>query len=374
MQCEPTGMRILYVQPAYFDPASYIGGGERYPLNLARAVVLASGGTIKIAVASFGRQSKQFSVTDRIEMHVFAGSSRNGNMFDATSPAIIDLINTSDIVHVFQPFTRGGEVASLACMLRGVPVVLTDLGALTSRVGEQSGLVNMADGLICISKFSAARFHLYRHRRHIVASGPYDDTKFKLCGSDGIREPLLYVGRIMPHKGIDSVVQALPPGLPLIICGRPYEAKYFALLKRLARGKDVTFVTDADDRTLIQLYRSALAVILPSVHFDVYGKYHPYPELLGLTLLEGAASGCFAICRKVGGMPEFLGDAQCGASFESDNELCGLLSSIIAHKDTLSCSAAVRKRAHWAMQTHGLRATGDRVLKVYEQLYDERRG
>jgi glycosyltransferase involved in cell wall biosynthesis len=178
----------------------------------------------------------------------------------------------------------------------------------------------------------------------------------------------------MPHKGIDTVVRALPPGRPFVICGRPYDANYFTLLRRLARGKDVTFVTDADDRTLTQLYGTALAVILPSVHVDVYGNYHPYPELLGLTMLEGAGSGCFAICRKIGGMPEFIGDAECGASFETDSELRELLASIAANRDKISCTAAVRKRADWAMQTHGLRATGERVLKVYGQVCHERRG
>src|ERR1035441_3548823 len=29
---------VSYVTPLHFDPSSYLGGGERYPLNLAKAV------------------------------------------------------------------------------------------------------------------------------------------------------------------------------------------------------------------------------------------------------------------------------------------------------------------------------------------------
>jgi hypothetical protein len=55
-------MRILYVQPAYFDPASYIGGGERYPQNLARAVAAAADGDTEITIASFGSEARTASI------------------------------------------------------------------------------------------------------------------------------------------------------------------------------------------------------------------------------------------------------------------------------------------------------------------------
>ena len=36
--------KIAYLTPLYFDEKSCLGGGERYPLNLALGVVRASGG------------------------------------------------------------------------------------------------------------------------------------------------------------------------------------------------------------------------------------------------------------------------------------------------------------------------------------------
>jgi hypothetical protein len=58
--------RILYVQPAYFDPASYIGGGERYPQNLARAVAAAADGDTEITIVSFGSEAKRVAIAERV--------------------------------------------------------------------------------------------------------------------------------------------------------------------------------------------------------------------------------------------------------------------------------------------------------------------
>ena len=37
--------KVAYLTPLYFAKESYIGGGERYPTNLAKGVALASGGS-----------------------------------------------------------------------------------------------------------------------------------------------------------------------------------------------------------------------------------------------------------------------------------------------------------------------------------------
>ena len=46
--------RVTYLTPQYFDDRSYIGGGERMPLNWARGVVDASRGAYAVEIISFG--------------------------------------------------------------------------------------------------------------------------------------------------------------------------------------------------------------------------------------------------------------------------------------------------------------------------------
>src|SRR5205807_1625412 len=105
----------------------------------------------------------------------------------------------------------------------------------------------------------------------------------------------------------------------------PYHPDYFGLLQTLARGKDVEFVTDADDETILGLYRRSWVNVLPSVYRDCYGNSHDAPELMGYTLLEAMACGTPAICSRVAAMPEFVIEGETGFVFESRDDLTAKL-------------------------------------------------
>jgi glycosyltransferase involved in cell wall biosynthesis len=80
----------------------------------------------------------------------------------------------------------------------------------------------------------------------------------------------------------------------------------------MAAGKRVTFRHDCDDAELVQAYRGALCVVLPSVYRTIYGDETRVPELLGQTLLEGMACERPVICTRVASMPEIVEDGVCG--------------------------------------------------------------
>ena len=50
--------KVAYLTPLYFDEESCLGGGERYPLNLARGVHHASGGRCRVELISFGERGE----------------------------------------------------------------------------------------------------------------------------------------------------------------------------------------------------------------------------------------------------------------------------------------------------------------------------
>ena len=75
---------------------------------------------------------------------------------------------------------------------------------------------------------------------------------------------VLYVGRVMRHKGIDVLIDALPPRMGLDVVGRVYDPEYAALLRERAEGRDVRFVHDASDEVVAEHYRRALVTVLPS--------------------------------------------------------------------------------------------------------------
>jgi glycosyltransferase involved in cell wall biosynthesis len=122
----------------------------------------------------------------------------------------------------------------------------------------------------------------------------------------------LFVGRLLPHKGVHDLIEALPSGVGLDIVGPETDRDYAAALRVLATDRDVRFVGEASQTEVVRLYQCALCVVLPSTYSNRFGPDTPVPELLGQTLLEGMACGTPAIATNVGGMPESVVDGETG--------------------------------------------------------------
>ena len=90
------------------------------------------------------------------------------------------------------------------------------------------------------------------------------------------------------------------------------DAAYLDMLRVRAAGKSVTFLHDTTDAQLVEEYRRALCVVLPSVYSTPDGQTTTVPELLGQTLLEAMACGRPAICTDVASMPEVVVDGETG--------------------------------------------------------------
>jgi glycosyltransferase involved in cell wall biosynthesis len=111
---------------------------------------------------------------------------------------------------------------------------------------------------------------------------------------------------------VDQLIRALPGNVPAVIIGPPADQRYVNDLRALAQGKSITFRHDCDDEALVEAYRNALCVVLPSVYDDLYGHHTDVPELLGQTLLEGMACGTPAVCTSVASLPEIVRDGETG--------------------------------------------------------------
>ncbi len=146
---------------------------------------------------------------------------------------------------------------------------------------------------------------------HVIYGG-IDTEKFAPDSTVPVENNVLFVGRLMPHKGVNDLVNAVPADLPLELVGQPYHEQFYADLQKLAEGKHVTFRHDFTDDALVHAYRKCLCVVLPSVYKGLYGGESKVPELLGQTLLEGMACGKPAICTNVASMPEVVEDGVTG--------------------------------------------------------------
>ena len=295
----------MHISPSLFGADGITGGGERASYELARAVAA----EVPTTLVSFG--PKRLSRRDgqlAVEIYPSAGNL-GGQMFDPLSYRFLEQLRKADVVHCNQYWVAVSQLAILAGAAMGKRTFVTDRGGVGVHFDPDVPVECCLTALLPMSHFSLTRLPKSVPAR-IIHGGT---TELFLSGGANAHEEsseqsrrVLYVGRIMRHKGIDVLIEGLPQGIGLDVVGRVYDEEYAAMLRSLADGRNVRFVPDASDEQLLSAYRRALVTVLPSVYRDAFGGHWEMPELLGNVLLESMACQTPAICADVGGMPEVV--------------------------------------------------------------------
>lgn len=299
---------VLHVVPALFGPRGVVGGAERYALELARYMSEVTPTTL----VSFGGEERRETIGD-LRVRVLGGAWYiRGQRTNPVSSKLLPEILRADVVHCHQQHVLSSSLAAALCRMSGRKVFVSDLGGGGWDISSYVSTDSWYHGHLHISEYSRREAgHVGHDRAHVIMGG-VDTEKFKPAVKPTSCESVLYVGRLLPHKGVDDLVEALPEGMRLELIGQPYHKEFIADLQRLAEGKNVHFRHDCDDATIVDAYRRALCVVLPSVYRTRYGGESRVPELLGQTLLEGMACGIPAICTDVASMPEVVEDGVTG--------------------------------------------------------------
>ncbi len=362
--------KIAYLTPLYFDEASCLGGGERYPLNLAQGVVAASEGSCQVELVSYGDRAFNRPMAPGVTLRVLRANNQPEQRLDVVSWELPAAIADADLVHLHTIYARSSEMGLLLAKQQRKPVCVTDHGGFSSSLGLNLGLLELADLIIAYSAFGATQYTTSRPIE--IVPGGVDASLFTPppSGTRPPRDRILFVGRLLPHKGIDLLIEAVPENLLLTLCGRPYHQDYHDHLQRLAAGKKVEFVTDADDAQILDLYRSAWVNVLPSVYRDCYGVTHSKPELMGFTLQEAMACGTPAICTRVGGMPEYIEEGRTGFIVDSVEELRDRLERLASEPGLADQMGAEARRV--VEREYDLKVAGRRMLAAYQRVLSRR--
>jgi glycosyltransferase involved in cell wall biosynthesis len=353
--------RILHLSPTLFDDTGRVaGGGERYAFELARHMA----DRCPTRLVAFGPEDRRDRV-GAMAVRVYGGDWRNAQQehdpFDFR--AIVREVRAASIVHCHQRNYRLSKAAGLVARSLGRPAFVTDHGGGVWGPGVWAPDLGLFDAHLFVSEFSRRSKAAPRGTRATVVYGGVDHHRFSprpVRRSDSA----LFVGRLMPHKGVDVLIEALPDGMGLDVVGPVVDERYYNDLRRLAAGRPVRFHHDWDDDRLVAGYRTARCAVLPSVYVDRYGRRTPVPELLGQALLECMACGTPAVCSDAGGMPEVVQDGQTGFVVPADDRarlrerLGRLRDDGLVESMGAAARAHVQRRFTWC-------ATAGRCLRAY---------
>ncbi len=317
---------LLHVSPTYYSETSVVGGGEKYILYMSTAIKAAAalqGIQIHNSILAFGPQPGIYELTPGVRCEVMPGrpwDPLSVNLDDFTAR-----IARAEIIVVHQCLSAFGLFVASHGRLAGKVVIGVDHGggehALVHHTPE---IGRIFDWFYASSQFGANSFRDVEGRV-VVIPGPVDTSYYRPDRSVR-RDPslVLAVGRLLPHKGFERIIRALPADLRLIIAGTKYDRAYCKYLSQLVGFSRFNIKEDLTDEELLLLMRTAGVFVHASTHTDYRGTYYAKPELLGLAPLEALSAGTPALVSSAGSLPELACVTGC-RMFRDDIELAEML-------------------------------------------------
>ena len=246
------GAAVAHIIPALFGRDGVLGGAERYAFELARHMAQLT----PTKLITFGTESRR-ETKDGLEVEVIGDPHyvRGQKQNPISVRPLIAALRDADVVHCHQQHIAVSSFAAAFCRLTRRRVFVSDLGG----GGWDISSYMRTDG------WYHGHLHISEYSRRIFGHSMYPDAHVILGGVDvesfSPRPPIernghvLFVGRIMPHKGINYLIEALPEDMTLDVIGQPYHEEFFAYLQSLSRGKKVNFHHECRDEDVIDAYR-----------------------------------------------------------------------------------------------------------------------
>ena len=352
-------MRILQITPTYFSEKSIIGGGERYVNNVCAAVASATPeGSVACDMLSFGSRAQTLSLFPGCNFLITPGNP--AELSSCAGEAMEEILSRYDVVHVHQCLTAWGIFVAARARLAGALVIGSDLGGGEIPALEAYPVVtDVFDIFHALSEFAATAFQGFPVPCRVIL-GPVNETFFPLEDAPRDRTRLITLGRILPHKGFEHAIAALPDRATLAIVGRNYDKDYLSFLKEKSQGKNVEFHQDASDDKLKEILKRSSLILHTGVHVGYRNNFYAKPELLSLAPLEAMCTGIPAIVSQAGSLPELAALPGCLA-FRDLPELSTLLQQHLAGELFALPPAEIRDST---VRKYGLQQFGHSYLNM----------
>src|SRR5262245_59259471 len=124
----------------YFGDESYVGGGERFPLNLAKGVAAAAGADCEVELLSYGLKSVRRPVAPGVTLRIMKSGPKPQNGLDHSSWELSAAMPETALLPFHKVYPRGTDLASALGKLFPKPISATDNGGALSPLVNSSAL------------------------------------------------------------------------------------------------------------------------------------------------------------------------------------------------------------------------------------------
>jgi glycogen(starch) synthase len=355
----------------YIVTCDFPGAPEREVVNGAHVV----------RVDSYKTPSPDFATWD---------SLMNVNMQKETATLISDLGRQVDIIHAHDWLVANAAVG-LKQIFR-IPLVAT---IHSTEIGRRNGLhtdyermIHQTENwlaheswrIICCSQYMAQHvrwaYGLPQDRVMVIPNGvdatvykkEFDRTEFRKRFASPEEKIVLYVGRLVYEKGVQTLVSAIPKILSRV------NAKFVVvgdggmkdhLMRQVANMRlthRIMFTGFLDEETLRKLYQIADVCVVPSL-------YEPF----GITALEAMAANTPLVVSNTGGLSEIVEHDKTGTKVyagNADSVAWGITRILLdpAYADWIKLNAYKRALEvyDWARIAKETKEFYERILKEYD--------
>lgn len=345
-------IRILMLSWEF--PPKTVGGLSRHVYDLSGALV--SQGLEVHVITCKTPGAKRYELVDGIHVHRVPVSGKESEGFidwiEKLNKSMIDCVSSLlqqyrfDLVHAHDWLVARAGITLKN--LYGIPLVST---IHATEFGRNHGIHNEVQcqinhlewtltyeswKVICCSKYMACEisqvFQLPADKIRIIPNGVEVGSVATVIRDDVFRnnyaasyEKIVYfVGRIVPEKGVQVLIEAIPlilsqfPHVKFVISGvGPYKETLEELAMNLGVSSKIYFTGFADDHTRNMLLAAGDVAVFPSL-------YEPF----GIVALEAMAAKVPVIVSDTGGLSEVI-DQEISGLKVHPNDVSGLADAIV---------------------------------------------
>lgn len=387
-------LAVFNTQP----PHLYYGGVERRIIETAKRLTQQINTTVysgtksgfkkptsinKINFVPAFSTDKLYPIDNWFFNNTISGSAKNINadIYEAHTVSGYKLLKTFKKQKKKEPFiqTIHGVLADeyIKSTQRGIPTIQTKLANIVmwklSKLEKQAA--EKANIIITISKYTQNKiiqlYEIEKEKIRIVPNG-VDIQKFKPLKNQSTikrqigvnnRQCVLFVGRLIPRKGLSFLVQAAKHIIKekeqtafVIVGDGPQKNQLISYLEKNRIRKNFIFLGDIKDEILPLIYNCAEVFVFPSVQ-----------EGQGIALLEAQAVSKPVIAFNTGGVRETILNQETGLLVEPNSkELANAIIKLLKNEEMRNKMG--KKGREFVSKNFSWEKSAKKLLETYKEV------